>query len=405
VRFLQSQAVQVPRIASIVLAVGTLVTPTVEGQPCGELLARVLAAPPKQRQALVDSLSWGCPTFPVVVQDSVVYFLYRGQARRVAVAGDATAWSTNACPMSRIEGTDLWYRRQVFEPDARLDYKLVVDDTLWLLDPRNPHTVRGGFGPNSELRMPKYKPPGELSPLPGMPQGTLSDTVVYSPSLGEMRKVSVYLPAGHAPAAGPYALALFHDGDDYLNLGSATRALDYLIACRQVPPLVAVFVPPKQRGREYAGDRKEALAGFIVEELLPWLGGRYGVCEDPRLHATIGASNGGNISLWLGIRYPERFANIGAQSSFVEPAVAAAFAQGEKRPLRIYLDIGTYDIPLLIPLVQNLRRVLAEGGYQFCYREWHEGHSWGNWRAHLDEVLVWLFPGPAARTNQLVSPR
>jgi len=198
VRFLQSQAVQVPRIASIVLAVGTLVTPTVEGQPCGELLARVLAAPPKQRQALVDSLSWGCPTFPVVVQDSVVYFLYRGQARRVAVAGDATAWSTNACPMSRIEGTDLWYRRQVFEPDARLDYKLVVDDTLWLLDPRNPHTVRGGFGPNSELRMPKYKPPGELSPLPGMPQGTLSDTVVYSPSLGEMRKVSVYLPAGHA---------------------------------------------------------------------------------------------------------------------------------------------------------------------------------------------------------------
>ncbi|MBC7188578.1 MAG: hypothetical protein H5U38_16255 [Calditrichaeota bacterium] len=366
------------------------------GQRCSAVLARLFQAPPAERQALVDSLYAACPAFPVVEQDTVVHFLYRGRAQSVAVAGDATGWRPT-CLLTPVAGTDLWHARRVFAADARLDYKIVVDDTLWLLDPMNPLTIRGGFGPNSELRMGRYQPPAELVLRPDLPHGAVHDTVITSGQLGGRRRVAVYVPPAFADRGAPYALALFHDGSDYLTLGDAATVLDNLIASGKVAPLVAVFLSPGERQREYAGDRKEALAAFILLEVLPWVAARYPVSADPRLRATIGASNGGNISLWLGLHYPEQFGNVGAQSSYVEPELARAFQEGDKRPLRIYLDVGTYDLPVLIPLVRGLRQILDQRDYEVCYQEPHEGHSWGNWRAHLDDLLTFLFPGPAVQ--------
>jgi enterochelin esterase family protein len=35
---------------------------------------------------------------------------------------------------------------------------------------------------------------------------------------------------------------------------------------------------------------------------------------------------------------------------------------------------------------------LANKGYDLVWNEWHEGHSWGSWRAHLDNALEYFFP-------------
>jgi enterochelin esterase family protein len=59
------------------------------------------------------------------------------------------------------------------------------------------------------------------------------------------------------------------------------------------------------------------------------------------------------------------------------------------------MDIGTYDIPILIQLVNNFIPVLQSKGYTYQYRVYHEGHSWGNWRAHIDNALLMFFPGSA----------
>lgn len=53
---------------------------------------------------------------------------------------------------------------------------------------------------------------------------------------------------------------------------------------------------------------------------------------------------------------------------------------------------------MLIPLVKNLKTLLQERGHPFEFHEWHEGHSWGNWRAHVDNVLK-LFFGRPTRTR------
>jgi enterochelin esterase-like enzyme len=350
---------------------------------------------------VVDSFLAALASCPLIEADTVAHFLYAGQASSVTVAGDMNQWDPRAWPMRNLTGTTLWYRTAVFERDARIDYKFVVDGGTWLLDPRNPYQVRGGFGPNSELRMPGYVPPDEVVYRPEVPHGTLRDTTVTSFFLGNTRTIRVYLPPGYDGGQESLPLLLVHDGLEYISLAQAHVVLDNLIAAQRIRPVVAVFVPPVDRTAEYAGSKKELFTRFLLEELLPALCRRYRIASDPSLRAVLGASNGGNIALYLGLHHPEAFGNVAAQSSNVEPEIAAGFRDGPRLPLRIYLDLGTYDIPLIIERVRGLVPILTERGYPLRCAEYHEGHSWGNWRAHVDEALEFFFPGPALRVGML----
>ncbi len=40
---------------------------------------------------------------------------------------------------------------------------------------------------------------------------------------------------------------------------------------------------------------------------------------------------------------------------------------------------------------RRFRDVLSEGGYDFEYREYPEGHTWGNWRRHVADALIHYF--------------
>jgi enterochelin esterase family protein len=206
----------------------------------------------------------------------------------------------------------------------------------------------------------------------------------------------VYTPPGYKSSRDSFNLILFHDGLDYINLAQTVNVLDNLIAQQRIQPCIALFVPPVKRTREYAGNLKESFSFFIITDVMEWAEKKYRIRKHPENHAVLGASNGGNISLWLGYHYPHIFGKIGAQSSYVEEKLSDAFLNGNRLDLKIYLDMGKYDIPALIPLVKHFCDVLDDKGYEYVYREIHEGHSWGNWKAHLDDALEFLFPGSQA---------
>jgi hypothetical protein len=127
---------------------------------------------------------------------------------------------------------------------------------------------------------------------------------------------------------------------------------------------------------------------------------RYRTRRNPAARAVIGASNGGNISLWMGYTHPEAFGNIGAQSSNIVSAISSGFQSSPHLDLKLYLDLGTFDIDVLIPLVRGFIPILQSRGYDYRYEEYNEGHSWGNWRAHIDNALEKFFPGPALVVDQ-----
>ncbi|MCZ7555496.1 MAG: alpha/beta hydrolase-fold protein [Bacteroidia bacterium] len=353
-------------------------------------LSRVQSAPEYRRQFMADSFLTTLSHTPFIEKDSLCYFLFKGQALDVSIAGDHNNWSDTRSPLVRIAHTDLWYRSEVFNPSARIDYKIVADKA-WILDPRNPRTIAGGFGPNSELRMSLYEEPREVLQQAGIPRGRLIDTTITSVELGNQRQVTVYLPEGYQGSSHAYPLLLVHDGPDYIRLAAVPTILDNLIHEGRIPPVIAVFVPPVRRTEEYAGSAMDAFSRFIVQELLPVLEARYRIRKDAGARAMIGASNGGNIGLYIAMRYPHVFGNVAAQSSNIIPAISDRFNQQPLLPLKLYLDLGVYDIPVLIPLVRSFAAQLQHTQYELLYQEFFEGHSWGNWRAHIDDALVWFF--------------
>jgi enterochelin esterase-like enzyme len=360
-----------------------------------KFLIRVNITPLVQRQSIVDSFIQTVKSFPFIENDSTVNFIYLGSGTKITVPGDANGWDGAADAMTRVSYTNFCYKTTQFESDARLDYKFVVDGN-WILDPLNTHQVSGGYGPNSELRMPRYVLSPEIDYYPYIPHGNIKDTSIYSKSLGNSRSVKIYTPPNYSISSDSLPLVLFHDGLEYISLGNANNVLDYLISQRRIQPVIGVFVPPynaNERTAEYAGNKQTAFISFIADELVPLIDSRYRTKKSPMTRATIGASNGGNISISIGYTHPEIFGNIGAYSSYIQPNLFMGFQSGPKLNLKFYLDIGTYDLSQLIPLVKGFVPILQVKGYEYRYYEFHEGHSWGNWRAHLSRALTMFFPG------------
>ena len=72
-------------------------------------------------------------------------------ARRVSVVGDFNAWDTGSDAMSQDPVTGLWSHTLVVRPGRHV-YAFVVDDSLWMRDPRSPAAPDADFGrPGSVL--------------------------------------------------------------------------------------------------------------------------------------------------------------------------------------------------------------------------------------------------------------
>ena len=197
---------------------------------------------------------------------------------------------------TRLVGSSLWWLAAEYESDARLDYRLIVDGVAQL-DPLNPHTILGSDGLHSELKMPDYAAPPELAPTDAVyPAGTISDFIIDSAYLGRTRTYFVYEPAGQLVGAKLPSLYV-HDGTDYMNIVDMPAILDRLIAERDIPPLLVVFVPPIDRPNEY--DRDDAYTNFIAEELLPAVRNRFDTDPDPARTGTLGSAEGGLAALHL----------------------------------------------------------------------------------------------------------
>ena len=359
-----------------------------------DFLHEVNTFPVDQRNSFVDHYLTTIQSFPFIEKESLVHFIFRGDAESISIPCDANDWNPSEFYMKRIEGTNFWHFSHRFEPDARIDYKFLINGSYWILDPLNPRRVEGGYDDNSELRMPKYVSPPEIEYHPEIPHGTVTEMEFYSETLNNSRIISIYTPYNYHRSNEYFPLILFHDGKEFMTKGRAINILDYLIARRRIMPLIAVFVPPLDRNAEYAGARMNSFHTFIIDELIPYIDQNFRTRRGTADRATIGASSGGNISLLLGLHYPETFGNIAALSSNIVSAVSHGYENSPRLSIKFYIDIGTYDIEQLIPLVHNFVTLICTKGYCYTYRKYNEGHSWGNWRAHVGRAIEYFFPGP-----------
>jgi enterochelin esterase family protein len=366
----------------------TLISVSVTAGNLESFLTNLNLLPLNERQAKADSFMNANPIMPLIENDTDVFFIYKGKTLNPKIAGDFTGW-TPSLSFTSIPGTDLFYYSTHFPSNSRVEYKFVINGN-WILDPKNPKTFKGGMGANSELRMPGYLVPPETSYYSDIPHGTTVDTSFFSNKLNDSRNVKIYLPSGYT-VKKLYPVILFHDGLEFISLADILNILDYLIAHHEIEPVIGVFVPPVDRESEYAGNKMDNFTSFIVNELMPVIDQRFSTNKDPRKRATFGISDGGNIALYIGMKHPEIFGKIAAMSSDVKTVISSGFQNSSKMNLEFYMDIGTYDIPMLIPMVNNFIQILQNKNYLFQYKHWNEGHSWGNWKTHVSLPLRQFF--------------
>jgi enterochelin esterase-like enzyme len=376
------------------------------------LAAKLAKAGAKGQAKVVDQFrAENAGGFPLV-EDSLVTFVYIGKvALRACVPSDLNGWDTKGHEMSPLGEADLYYRTLKLPPDARIDYKFYVDNA-WMLDPLNSRTVKGGFGDNSAFGMPAYVEPAEIAQAEPARRGTIVEHDFASKLMGNTRKVRVYLPAGFRGVAtseipngggsptesvdlrfaSTYPVVFVQDGGEYLTLASMANVLDNLIARGVIPPVVGVFIDPMDRNYEYY--LNTTYERMIIEEIVPFMRQTYDITREPAKTAIIGASLGGEIAVMIAVDHPEVFGKCGSQSgafAIEDNQLINTIKRLSKKPVDIYLDCGTFED--LLSSNRTMRDALAAKGYRVRYQEFNEGHSWGNWRAHIDDMLT-FFWGP-----------
>lgn len=330
-----------------------------------------------------------------IVHQNRAYFLYYGDSEHVLIAGDWTFWQP-AIVLEKIPGTKLFYAIQEFPKTARLQYKVITDNN-WVLDPANRRSSIEGFGMNSEFWMPDYIDESFQKVPSDHQRGAISRHTFYSSVLQHEREVFIYVPNIQYSQHTALPILIVNDGKEAITIGHFNTVLDNLITDRLISPCIAVFVPPHDRMYEYPECRE--FPTFIAKEVLPFTKAvlssqNIRVSEVSGETAITGASLGGLFCTKTALKYPEVFGVCIPQSPsywWNHGDIYRSKDLHNARSIRFILQTGTICDARQLTL--RMMGWLQRYGASVEYQEYHQGHTWGNWRSNFaNAIRAWLSP-------------
>jgi enterochelin esterase family protein len=281
--------------------------------------------------------------------------------------------------------------------DAYLEYAFLDPETNeHLRDPHNQQRIWNGIdGYNHFFYMPEAAPSPLVRRRKNIPPGRLTKHVLPADLLSSEGKRSVYL---YQPETDqPVPLLVVYDGNDYLRRGKLAVIVDNLIAEKRIRPLAMAFLRHggPRRFVEYACS--DATLAWLIQEVLPLARKQLGLLnikKHPGAYGVLGASLGGLMAFYTGLRMPAVFGNVLSQSG------AFHFEQFDtisldmvrhfpKRDLRIWMDAGKLES--LSASSRKLYKLLKSREYDVTYREFSGGHNYTAWRDDLWRGLEKLF--------------
>jgi enterochelin esterase-like enzyme len=251
---------------------------------------------------------------------------------------------------------------------------------------------------------------------PGVPQGSVTQFHHVSPSVypGVARDYWVYVPAQY-DATKPAALMVFQDGASYLrDEVNVPVVFDNLIARGEMPVTVAVLVMPGDKGPGQpinGGDNNRSFeydslgdqyVRYLLDELLPIVGGDYAISADPALRAICGMSSGGICAFTAAWERPDSFGKVLSHcGSFANIRgghnYPSMVRRAEKKPIRAFLTTGKGDLNNIFghwPIAnEDMAAALAFKGYDFRFEVGQGGHTLKHGGAILPQSLRWLWRG------------
>jgi enterochelin esterase family protein len=281
--------------------------------------------------------------------------------------------------------------------DAYLEYALLDPRTNeHILDPHNKQRIWNGVNNyNHFFYMPEAAPTPLVRRRKNVPRGTLTKHVLSAELLSSDGNRAVYLY--QPPTDQPVPLLLVYDGNDYLRRGKLAVMVDNLIAEKRIRPLAMAFLQNggPRRFIEYACS--EATLAWLDQEALPLAREQLNLLnikEHPGAYGVLGASMGGLMALYTGLRMPDVFGKVLSQSGAFhfdefDTVTVDMVRHFPKRDLRIWMDAGKLE--WLLDSSQKMHKLLIQKGYNVTYREFTAGHNYTAWRGDLWRGLETLF--------------
>ncbi|MBR3406517.1 MAG: endo-1,4-beta-xylanase Z [Bacteroidales bacterium] len=325
----------------------------------------------------------------VLPDGKVLFQIYAPKARAVAVTGDLP-WDKPVIFKEAPNG--VWKGVCEGLADGCFRYTFIVDGTR-VQDPKAPLSA--------EQASVFTKGPGYIKDVP---HGAVAQRYYWSQTLGEMRRMHVWTPAGYEKSKAKLpVLYLIHGGGDndasWPGVGAAGWILDNLLAEGKMVPMIVVMpngtvtnvpneVPP------FAQD--------MVTDIIPFVESNYNVYTDAKHRAVAGLSMGGMETMEVAFNNIDMFTYVWVLSSSLMPGLDPA-AESERLQVKknaakmnkqfkalVFTQGGPADIAY--KNCENTRNQLVKDGLKFDYMEnAQEGHSWATWRADLQTLAPTLF--------------
>ncbi len=352
---------------------------------------------------------------PVVNADGTVTFnFYSPSAQRVSVSGDFDEIRNQRLEMTKQENGVWTVTTKALNPEL-YSYSLSVDGQRFV-DPANSYVNRDISTLSNIFIVTKSNDDkGHLYSVNDVPHGTLSRVWYDSPTLGQQRRMTVYLPAAYdGKKAFPVMYLLHgHGGDEtaWGDLGRASQIMDNLIAEGKCVPMIVVMpngnptcnaapgwwhegmYTPDGNAFNQRGAKASMEESFM--DIVNYVDSYYKTIKKRSGRAVTGLSMGGGHTFGISRLYPETFDYYGLQSA------AARVQQNDakfneqmsrlfsSKPKLFWIAIGKEDF--LIQQNNGLRQYLDEHKYPYEYYENDGGHIWRNWRIYLTMFAQKIF--------------
>ncbi len=337
---------------------------------------------------------------PLIDGDTVT-FLWRGP-HAPRLIGDFNNWGWghgNPIELTQV-APEVWIHTLTLPRDAYIEYTYIDGDRhprdLW-----NPRLVDNGLGKwNQFFYMPDSAPTPLTHVKRGTPRGTLTRHTVHGGDLvaGSRREVALYQP----PTQEPAPLLVVFDGQDYRRRARLPAIVDNLIAQGRIRPLALALVSHGEHARIAEYKCNDDTIAFLLRYVLPLAREKLHLVDIeafPGAYGVLGASMGGLMALYTGLRVPEVFGHVLSQSgAFANPqtdiagTLFEALEQEAVKPLRIWMDVGQFE--WLLTANRQTRDLLQAKGYTVNYREYPGEHNYTSWRDDIWRGLEAQF-GPA----------
>lgn len=306
--------------------------------------------------------------------------------------------------MTRLSGTDVWYRTYKVRNDAAFSYWISPNDSMETIglasrrsqpqaDPLNPRRS----GPQSYIEL-----PGALTtPEIAVAKGRGEVTKLPSALMKNERPAIIYTPPGYEPNGTRYPLLVMLDGAAFTSLADMRPILDRLIDLKQIPPVLAVFVGPATPDSRIADmSCNDVFATILAKDVVPWMRDKYHATTEAANTIVGGASLSGLEAMFAGFRHSDVFGKVlslsgsywWAPAGDAEPSwLARQLASSAAVPVRVSMSVGVMEVRDQLDTNRHLRDVLIAKGYSLRYAEFNGNHGYVSWKSDLPRRIADLF--------------